>query len=77
MLSLKYHKYKERINSERKAKKDISISRKETTLNIPFIFLKFNTLPIKKKKKLNKKQHLLVDSSILNIFIKGILDLEQ
>lgn len=36
MLSLKYHK--EKINSERKAKKDISISRKETTLNIPFIF---------------------------------------
>ena len=49
MLSLKYHK--EKINSERKAKKDISISRRETTLNIPFIFYKFNTLPIKKKKK--------------------------
>ena len=38
MLSLKYHKYKGRINSERKAKKDISISRKEMTLNILFIF---------------------------------------
>lgn len=45
MLSLKYHKYKERINFEKKAKKDISISRKETTFNILFIFKKFNTLP--------------------------------
>lgn len=34
-----------RINFEKKAEKDISISRKETTFNILSIFRKFTYLP--------------------------------